>query len=73
MSIVAKFVVNSIEELVGQKNIKLTAVYGNGTENKEWSKFTPCGNISINITNPDAYNQFSVGSEYLVNFEKVEK
>ena len=73
MSVVAKFVVNSIEESVGQKTVKLMAVYGNGEENKQWSKYTPCGNISISITNPDAYDQFSVGLEYFVNFEKVEK
>lgn len=72
MSVQAKFVVNSIEECVGQKTVKLTAV-SRDEENKQWSLYTPFGNISITITNPDAYNQFSVGSEYLINFEKIEK
>lgn len=43
MSVQAKFVVNSIEEFVGQKTVKLMAVYGNGEENKQWSLYTPSG------------------------------
>ena len=51
--------------------IKLSAVCGNSEENKTWAKYTPAGAINLSITNPDAYNEFEVGKEYLVKFEQV--
>jgi len=51
--------------------VRLTPVYGDGKENKEWSKWTPAGYVELTITNPAAFDQFEVGADYLVNFEKV--
>ena len=71
MSVKAKFEVASITDFGTQKEVNLQAVYGDGDANKEWSKYTPSGNIKINITNPDAFNQFEVGKDYYVTFEKA--
>jgi len=35
-----------------------------GPENVQWSKWTPSGNLSMNITNPDLLNHFVVGKDY---------
>lgn len=76
-SVTAKFKVNSINEYEGGKMITLSAVVGyDGVgnridENESWSKYTPSGNIEINITNPEAYNQFTVGKSYYINFTEA--
>mgnify|MGYP000844752033 FL=1 len=46
--------------------VKLTAVYGPG--NETWSKYTPSGQVSLCITNPEAVRQFKVGAAYFVDF-----
>jgi len=38
--------------------------------NFEWSQATPSGYIELGISNPDAFDKFEVGSEYLLTFEK---
>jgi hypothetical protein len=37
-------------------------------ENKSWSKWTPSGQLTMTITNPDAFNQFEVGQTYFLDF-----
>lgn len=49
--------------------VKLTAVHGPG--NEAWSKYTPSGQVSLSITNPEAVKQFKVGAAYLVDFTPV--
>lgn len=52
-----------------QEKVKLSAVIGpEGSENAEWSKWTPSANFEIYINNPDAMNQLSRGNEYFVDF-----
>lgn len=36
--------------------------------NKSYSKWTPAGELKLSITNPDAFNYFSVGSFYNLSF-----
>ena len=71
MSVKAKFECFNIEEFDESKTVYLQAVIGGSDENKEWSKWTPSGNISMNISNPAAYDKFVVGKEYYVTFENV--
>lgn len=55
------------------KSIRLDAVYDpdpNGT-NASWSKWTPSGSVQMTITNPQAFDQFEEGQEYMVTFNKV--
>jgi hypothetical protein len=37
--------------------------------NYEWSQYTPSGYMELHVTNPDAFNKFEVGKEYLLTFE----
>jgi hypothetical protein len=40
----------------------------NGTENAEWSRWTPSGSVILNITNPDLFDVALPGDEFLVTF-----
>lgn len=51
--------------------VRLAPVYGDSEENKQWSKYTPSGQVELNITNPAAFDRFEANAEYLVTFEKV--
>lgn len=54
--------------------VKLQPVYGNKDDdaNKEWSKWTPSGEVVMTITNPAAYQQFEIGKAYYVDFSLAE-
>lgn len=57
-----------------QERITLQAVYGPvGSENAQWSKWTPSASFSININNPSAFGVLSTGHEFFVDFTPVEK
>ena len=51
-----------------QAEVRLIPVYGNGEANKDWSKWTPSGELKMMITNPSAIAQFELGKEYFVDF-----
>jgi hypothetical protein len=53
---------------VTQERVKLSAVYGNTEENKDWSKWTPSANFEIYINNPAAMDKLSRGHEFYVDF-----
>lgn len=56
-----------------QEEVKLQAVYGaEGTDNAQWSKWTPSAQFSITINNPNAFNQLSKGHEFYVDFTPAE-
>lgn len=64
-------VVHTIESdgSTNQERVTLSAVYGKeGTDNAQWSKWTPSANFTITINNPDAFNKLSKGHEYFVDF-----
>lgn len=75
MSVKAKFKCQSISGDENNKNIQMNAVIGydekgvRSDENESWSKYTPSGSLQINITNPDAFNQFEIGKEYYLTFD----
>lgn len=68
----AKFKVQSYETSLNQneelRTIKLTAVYSDSPENKQFFKWTPNGSISIGVLNQEAWKQFELGKEYYVDF-----
>lgn len=39
--------------------------------NKDWSKYTPSGEVKMTITNPEAVSQFELGGVYELRFERV--
>lgn len=49
-------------------NITLYAVTSGSDENKEFFKWTPSGQITINTVNPAAAAQFKEGDELYVDF-----
>lgn len=54
---------------VQQERVELIAVYGpEGSDNAQWSKWTPSANFTININNPEAFNKLSQGHEFFVDF-----
>ncbi|MEQ1950991.1 hypothetical protein [Mesorhizobium sp. CN2-181] len=58
--------------------VKMAAAFGSYLKglaegNKDWSKYTPSGELSITITAPGAIDQFEVGEVYEMTFEKAAK
>ena len=70
----AKFWVKSIHHSHVSNNdpgavfaeIKLAPVYDD--DNKDWSKYTPQGEITMGITNPGAIAAFELGKKYYIDF-----
>jgi hypothetical protein len=67
-----------VQEVLHQKNedgttqqerVTLQAVYGpEGSENAQWSKWTPSATFTIHINNPEAFGKLSSGHEFYVDF-----
>ncbi len=57
---------------VEQETVKFIAVYAKEGPNAEWSKWTPSAHFEICISNPDAFNEFSKGHEFYVDFIPAE-
>ncbi len=53
-------------------SVRFEAVYGDGEANKQWSKWTPSGTLTMQITNPSASEQFEAGKEYFLDFTPAE-
>lgn len=75
MSVRAKFKCHKKEmiEQNGSDVASLTffASYGEGADNKDWSKWTPSGSLNMTITNPVAFNWFEEGKEYYLDFTEA--
>lgn len=57
-----------------QERVELVAVYGpEGSENAQWSKWTPSAQFTIHINNPAAFGKLSQGHEFYVDFVPVEQ
>lgn len=47
---------------------------GGGTEeNKSFAKWTPCGEIRLTISNPDAVSFFELGQPFYIDFSRAEE
>lgn len=70
----AKFVCHSVtKDSSGNEIVTLGAVYGkDGSDNAQWSKFTPCGQLSMTISNPAAQGMIQPGKEYFLNITAAE-
>ncbi|WP_417365916.1 hypothetical protein [Flavobacterium beibuense] len=68
----AKFKCDHLQIFEGSKTAHLRAVTGDTDENKDFTKYTPCGELSINISNDTAASEFfTPGKEYYLEFEEV--
>ncbi|WP_347590657.1 hypothetical protein [Acrocarpospora sp. B8E8] len=55
----------------GQRNYRFTAVADDSVpENQRYAKYTPVGNLTITVTNPDV--EFSPGASYYLDFTPAE-
>lgn len=63
-SIVAKFRCHGVEKQGEIENVTLGAVCDDSPENKEWSKWTPSGQLTMAISNPEAQGAFEQGKCY---------
>ncbi len=58
--------------------VKMGAAFGSYLKglpegNRDWSKYTPSGDLAMTITNPAAIEQFEIGEVYLLTFDKASK
>lgn len=73
----AKFICQRIEpsKVAGEDNAKvvLTAVttYNDGDDKAKFWKYTPAGEITIWISNPEAIKEFEVGKKFYIDFSEV--
>ena len=79
MTVRAKFRVTGIElyeSPKGSGNVKLVAGNDKEGDNKDWSQWTPNGQIQMTITNPDAFkvfmDAFNAGKRFYVDFNEVD-
>lgn len=73
MSVRAKFKVTQVfepHESAEIRDVYLSAVYDPdpGSENHEFWKYTPAGQIVLSTINPAAWRQFEVDKDYYVDF-----
>lgn len=75
MTVRAKFKCHAKEmrEQGGEQHAALTffASYGEGKDNKDWSKWTPIGTLNMTISNPGAFEWFEPGKEYYPDFTEA--
>lgn len=77
MAVVAKFYIAELKRASfdpEQLTVVMQAVT-RGEENKEWSKYTPSGNITMVVKNEAVKAEWNerLGQEFLVTFEPIVK
>lgn len=75
MAVSARFYVREITKHAGQDvggSVKLSASL-KGEVNKAWAKYTPSGEITMYVTNPEAFAWFDehVGKDLSITFDEV--
>lgn len=77
MIVKAKFRCNSIVDTKMQggyteRQVQLSAVTSKDGDNADYSKYTPYGEIKMNISEDTAaYNHFQPGKDYYLTFEEA--
>lgn len=72
--VIAKFECNSVIDNpeYKSKTVSFHAVYGNGLENKSFSKYTPAANLSMVISyDTQAVDFFKQGKQYYLDFTEA--
>ena len=73
----AKFTINKIVKTAHSETLEMTPVtpgsFGPSGESEDntFARWTPSGNLSLTITNPDLIGTFSPGDTYYLDFTKV--
>lgn len=75
----AKFRINAVGKSENAETLRFSAVgsdkpYGpNGeSEDNTFARFTPSGELTMSITNPDLLGKFTQGDVFYLDFTKVE-
>lgn len=74
----AKMRVSSVTHEIGadgkpiRENLVLLPVTGDSAENKQWSKYTPGGQLQLTIDNPSAIGKVLPGREYFVDVDPAD-
>lgn len=57
-----------------QVTVTMQPVFGGKEDeaNREWSKWTPSGELRLTITNPAAYEQLKLGKAYYVDLSPAD-
>lgn len=59
---------------IASEDIQLSAVYGpEGSANSQWSKWTPCANLSMQVNNPAAFGKVLPGQFVFVDLTLTDK
>lgn len=72
----AKFTCNSVAVDAGSPNVEtvhLRPVHADSGVNKEWSKYTPSGELKMVITNPEAQGKIKPGQEYILDIREAQE
>lgn len=76
-----KMVINTVKRCadstgeVQSEEITASAVYSDkeGSANKQWSRWTPCGSLSFTVNNPDALGKVLPGQFYYVDLVPTDR
>lgn len=73
MPIRAKFYCSQVSKFAdGGESVQLHAANGKKeTANAQWAKWTPGGNLTMTINNPDAQGMFKPGGFYFLDFTEA--
>jgi|SRR5579863_1210779 len=59
-------------DIIECRTVKMAAVADGSEENKKFFRYTPNGNISIGMLNPEAWAQLELNKEFYVDFHPAE-
>jgi len=68
----AKMKVNSVKLIDNGEILEMQPVTNGTVEDNTYSKYTPSGNLTLTISNPDLYGKFKPGHKYYVDFTVAE-
>lgn len=56
------------------RTVTMQPVYGAGDDeaNKQWSKYTPSGELKLTITNPEVWPDLVLGRTFFVDFSPID-
>jgi hypothetical protein len=74
----AKLMVTAVVITQGQEEVKMSPVCGSApfgekgeSEDNTFARYTPCGALSLIISNPDLHGQFKPGQKFYADFTEA--
>jgi len=68
----AKMHCHYVQKSEGVETLHAHPVYSGSEENKSFSQATPSGNLSLTITNPEAFGVIKEGQDFYLNFTPID-